>query len=249
MKESSSKKFSTPGRGLIRVINAALAFYYLSVAAVVFQLIQNGLVGPYAFFFLLVPYGLVLILLLGPMGERVRKYLILFNLYLGAELLLLMVYGLSWVSPTTIFIHMMSVVYLNHPKLREVVQGVRTTRRILIVDDDRSVHMTLTPVLAGAGFEIHSAYSGEEGLRMARSFQPRIVILDVIMPKMKGREVCLQLKNNPQTKNIPVIFMTSKDSPDDVQAELHAGAVGHLTKPVNPKRLLGEIRKVLEGAG
>ena len=118
-------------------------------------------------------------------------------------------------------------------------------KTVLIVDDDLSVHKMLEPVLVTNGFQVFSAKTGEEGLQLAKDKKPNIVVLDVLLPGMKGREVCIQIKKDPSTKEIPVLFLTSKDSPDDVQAEIEAGGIGHLTKPINPQYLLAQIRRIL----
>src|SRR5258708_2710239 len=114
-------------------------------------------------------------------------------------------------------------------------------KTVLIVDDDLSVHKMLSPILVTHGFQVLSAHTGEEGLQMTKDKKPNIVILDVILPGIKGREVCVQIKKDPSTKEIPVLFLTSKDSPDDVQAEVEAGGIGHLTKPINPQYLVAQI--------
>ncbi|MCK5081489.1 MAG: response regulator, partial [Candidatus Omnitrophica bacterium] len=69
--------------------------------------------------------------------------------------------------------------------------------------------------------------------------------LDVILPGIKGREVCQKLKEDPRTKGIPVVFLTAKDSPEDIQAEKDAGSSGHITKPVNIKVLIETIQSIL----
>ncbi len=117
--------------------------------------------------------------------------------------------------------------------------------KILIIDDDKTLQMMLKTVLASNGFDVVSTFSGEEGLLLARAEKPDFIILDVIMPGIKGRDVCRQLKADPQTKDIPVLFLTSKDSEDDVEAELKAGAVGHVTKPVNSMSLVRKIKQIL----
>ena len=117
--------------------------------------------------------------------------------------------------------------------------------KILIIDDDKSLQMMLKTVLASNGFEVVSTFSGEEGLTLAKSEKPDFIILDVIMPGIKGREVCRRLKSDPETKGVPVLFLTSKDSEDDVAAELQAGAVGHVTKPVNSMSLVRKIKHIL----
>jgi DNA-binding response OmpR family regulator len=119
-------------------------------------------------------------------------------------------------------------------------------RKILVVDDERMLHMMLKSVFASHGFEIISAFTGEEGLVLAKSERPELVILDVIMPGIKGREVCKRLKADLATRHIPVLFLTAKDSDDDVQAEREAGAVGHVTKPINSMSLLREVKKILQ---
>jgi DNA-binding response OmpR family regulator len=119
------------------------------------------------------------------------------------------------------------------------------SKRVLLIDDERMLHAMLKTVLATHGIEVISAFTGEEGLAKAVADVPDMIILDVLMPGIKGREVCVKLKAMPETKETPVLFLTAKDSEDDVQAELDAGAVGHVTKPINSTHLLRLIRKIL----
>ena len=118
-------------------------------------------------------------------------------------------------------------------------------KTVLIVDDDISIYKMLEPMLTTSGYKVLCAMTGEEGLQMTKDKKPDIIILDVILPGMKGREVCVRIKKDPTVKNIPVLFLTSKDSPDDVQAELEAGGIGHLTKPINPQYLIAQIKRIL----
>ncbi len=117
--------------------------------------------------------------------------------------------------------------------------------KILIIDDDKTLQTMLKAVLISNNFDVISSFSGEEGLVLARSEKPDFVILDVIMPGIKGREVCRQLKADALTREIPVLFLTAKDSEDDVAAELQAGAVGHVSKPVNSMSLVRKIKQIL----
>ncbi len=117
--------------------------------------------------------------------------------------------------------------------------------KILIIDDDKILQQMLKTVLISNGFDVIGALSGEEGLLMASSENPDIIILDVIMPGLKGREVCRRLKADDKVSTIPVLFFTAKDSPDDVAAEIEAGAVGHVTKPVNSMSLVRKIKEIL----
>ena len=100
--------------------------------------------------------------------------------------------------------------------------------RVLVVDDEKSIRSFLKISLAAYGYSIFEAAKGKEALTESVSVHPDVIILDVIMPRMKGREVCRRLKSSPETKHIPVIFFTAKDSEDDVKAEFEAGADGHV---------------------
>ncbi|MBF0485910.1 MAG: response regulator [Candidatus Omnitrophica bacterium] len=122
---------------------------------------------------------------------------------------------------------------------------MKNAKRILIVDDEKMLHTMLKTVLEVHGFEVIDAMSGEEGLLKAFSEKPDLIILDELMPGIKGRDVCKKLKTINETKNIPVIFLTSKDSSDDLEAEISAGAVAHIGKPVYAATLIRHVRKVL----
>lgn len=119
---------------------------------------------------------------------------------------------------------------------------------VLVIDDDPVFLRTLQKVLLNNGYSVLTAATGEQGLQVAKLQAPDLILLDVILPGIKGREVCSILKESDQTKNIPVIFLTAKNSPDDVDAEMAAGGTSHLTKPVNTKLLLIEIKNALQPA-
>jgi len=118
-------------------------------------------------------------------------------------------------------------------------------KKVLLVDDDPGVHVVIVPILSKAGYLAISAKSGEQALHLALNERPDLIILDVIMPGIKGRDLCKKIKAYDVLKDIPVIFLTAKDSQDDINAELEAGAVTHLTKPVNPANLLHTIDGII----
>lgn len=118
-------------------------------------------------------------------------------------------------------------------------------KKVLVIDDEAALHSMLKSVLGVHGIEVVSAHSGEEGLTMAALEKPDLIFLDVIMPGIKGREVCERLKVDPLTRDIPVLFLTAKNSEDDVKAELAAGAIGHITKPIHSAILIEEVKKAL----
>ncbi len=118
-------------------------------------------------------------------------------------------------------------------------------KKILLVDDDPGVHFVGTPILTKLGYVVVSAKNGEQGLQLALNERPDLIILDVIMPGIKGRELCTKMKAYEVLKNIPIIFLTAKDSDDDVKAELDAGAMAHLTKPIDPAQLTAIVKGAL----
>ena len=118
-------------------------------------------------------------------------------------------------------------------------------KSILIIDDDESIIKTVRAILISKGYAVLTADSGESGLMIAKNQKPDLILLDVILPGIKGRDVCKKLKEETETKNIPVVFLTSKDSEDDIQAEKALGAQEHLTKPVNAQVLISTIYNIL----
>jgi len=114
-------------------------------------------------------------------------------------------------------------------------------KKILLVDDDPGEHVIIAPILSKAGYFPISAKNGEQALHLALNERPDLIILDVIMPGIKGRDLCKKIKAYEVLKEIPVVFLTAKDSDDDVKAEMKAGAIAHLTKPVNPVDILKTV--------
>jgi len=119
-------------------------------------------------------------------------------------------------------------------------------KSILVIDDDDGVQKSIQKMLLPKGFSVLTATTGEKGLQVAKVQKPDLILLDVILPGIKGREVCSKLKEDEETKDIPVIFLTAKDSPDDISAEMALGAASHMTKPVSAKILVAEINKLLK---
>jgi CheY-like chemotaxis protein len=118
-------------------------------------------------------------------------------------------------------------------------------KKILIVDDDPAVHLIATPLLVKAGYEVVSAKSGEQGLQLALSARPDLIILDVIMPGIKGRELCFKIKAYDVLKDIPVVFLTAKDSADDLKAEMEVGGLTHITKPINADHFITVVKSII----
>ncbi|MBU0484342.1 MAG: response regulator [Proteobacteria bacterium] len=117
--------------------------------------------------------------------------------------------------------------------------------KILIVDDDRTIHLAYTKPLKKSGHEVLSAYDGPEALEMAVAHQPEIIVLDLTMPGMDGRDICKQLKNAPDTKQIKIIMLTAKDTQHDRLLGVELGADEYLTKPCSIFYLEMAINKII----
>jgi DNA-binding response OmpR family regulator len=116
-----------------------------------------------------------------------------------------------------------------------------TQKRILIVDDTTDILQVVSRRLQSWGYEVVTADSGEDGLRLAQEQLPDLILLDIMMPKMKGRDVCARLKTDPATKHIPVIFLTALGLADHVKAGMDLGADDYIVKPFEPAELKERI--------
>ena len=118
-------------------------------------------------------------------------------------------------------------------------------KRILVVDDNPQVVALLKMRLELAGFEVIAAHDGYEGLVLARKEKPDLIILDVMLPKMNGYQICRFLKYDKKYKHIPIIILTSRAKQSDVVIGKKAGTDEYIFKPYNPKKLLELINKYL----
>jgi len=116
--------------------------------------------------------------------------------------------------------------------------------RILIVDDNETNRDILATRLATHGYELLQAADGEEALIAAKEQTPDLILLDVMMPKLDGVEVCRRLKGDATLPFIPIILVTAKADSKDVVAGLDAGADEYLAKPVDQMALMARVRSV-----
>jgi len=122
---------------------------------------------------------------------------------------------------------------------------VRTPPRILVADDNPANVDILQTRLAVHGYEIVTASDGEEALAVAREKQPDLILLDVMMPRMDGLEVCRRLKADTALPFIPIILVTAKADTKDIVAGLEAGGDEYLTKPVDQAALVARVKSML----
>jgi twitching motility two-component system response regulator PilH len=117
--------------------------------------------------------------------------------------------------------------------------------RILVVDDSPTETEAFRTVLEKNGHEVLNAENGADGVAVARQELPDLVLMDIVMPGLNGFQATRQLTRNPETKNIPVVIVTTKDQETDRVWGKRQGASGYLVKPVSENHLLSEISSLL----
>jgi EAL domain-containing protein (putative c-di-GMP-specific phosphodiesterase class I)/DNA-binding response OmpR family regulator len=119
-------------------------------------------------------------------------------------------------------------------------------RIILVADDEEDVRTLVAEVLRSANFAVRLAGGGREAVEMATRERPDLVLLDVMMPEISGWEVCITLKNNPDTQAIPIVMLSVRNEIRDMITSMQAGADDHLTKPFTRRKLIATIERLLE---
>ncbi len=119
--------------------------------------------------------------------------------------------------------------------------------RILVAEDEKDIRELITLTLQFNGFEVVGVNDGAEAVRAATQ-EPTIdlILMDVRMPRMTGYDACRILKEQEETKHIPVIFLSAKGQETEVQAGLQVGAVQYILKPFAPDALIRKLREVLD---
>ncbi len=121
--------------------------------------------------------------------------------------------------------------------------------RILIVEDDEAIRDVVRYALESNGFKnVLTAADGEEGLRLALRERPALILLDLMLPKTDGLDVCRRLKRDESVRDVPVIMLTAKSEESDIVLGLELGAVDYITKPFSTKVLVARVRAHLRQA-
>ncbi len=118
----------------------------------------------------------------------------------------------------------------------------RTGYKILIADDDVNVHQSLNAYFKREGYQILSAYDGEEALTLAKNVRPDMILLDIMMPRRDGLMVCREIRAE---SNVPIIMLTAKSEEFDKLLGLELGADDYITKPFSPREVLARVKTVL----
>ena len=121
--------------------------------------------------------------------------------------------------------------------------------RILVVDDEEDLLELVNYNLSKEGYRVACVSTGEAAINEARSTLPDLVVLDLLLPRVDGLDVCKTLKSDPRTQHIPVIMLTAKSEEADVVTGLELGADDYLTKPFSPRVLLARLKAVLRRRG
>jgi len=119
-------------------------------------------------------------------------------------------------------------------------------KRILIVDDQKDIVELIRFKLENEGFECLVAFDGEEGLQKAKKEDPDLILMDIMMPKINGYQVCRLLKSDENYKNIPIIMLSAKDQESDKFWGKESGADDYITKPFNFEELFQKIQGYLK---
>ncbi|HZG44061.1 MAG TPA: response regulator [Longimicrobium sp.] len=121
-----------------------------------------------------------------------------------------------------------------------------TLSTVLLVEDNEDNRTIYTTILRHVGHEVIEASNGEDGIRLALERQPNVILMDVAMPGIDGWEATRRLKGDPQTARIPVIALTAHAMAEDRQRAADAGCEGYLAKPIEPRRVVEEVARMLE---
>jgi DNA-binding response OmpR family regulator len=117
--------------------------------------------------------------------------------------------------------------------------------KILVVDDEPFILRSLTFILKKNGYDVDSATNGEEAVDAILNGRPKLVFLDLMMPKKNGLEVCIEVRQNQELNDIHIIMLTAKGQEQDREKGLEAGANEYLTKPFSPSKVLDRVRELV----
>ena len=119
------------------------------------------------------------------------------------------------------------------------------SKKVLIVDDNQDAIHILTAVLKRGGYLVSVAKNGVEAIEKIRQERPALILLDIMMPRMDGFEVCQEIKGSEETSNIPVLMITARKDPESRKRGLEVGASEYLVKPIHPAEVLRKVQEYL----
>jgi DNA-binding response OmpR family regulator len=119
------------------------------------------------------------------------------------------------------------------------------SHKVLVVDDEHNILLSIEFLLKQAGYQVEVAHDGEEAMEKMRSFQPSLVLLDVMMPKVNGFEVSRRIRENPEWSSTKIIMLTAKGREVEVTKGLALGADSYVIKPFSTRDLMAEVKNIL----
>lgn len=119
-------------------------------------------------------------------------------------------------------------------------------KKILIVEDEVELVTMVKMRLEASGYDVVEAYDGEEGLDKARKVKPDLILLDLMLPKIDGYEICKTLKNDDKYAGIPIIMFTARAQEFEIDLGMTLGADAYITKPFDPPVLMSKIKELLK---
>ena len=122
-------------------------------------------------------------------------------------------------------------------------------KTVLIVDDERNIMVSLKHLMSKAGYNVLQASDGEQALEVVRASSPDLLILDVMIPKRDGYDVCQTIRSDPALKHVRIIMVTAKGQEVEIEKGLALGADAYLTKPFSTKALVAKVRSLLGDDG
>ena len=118
--------------------------------------------------------------------------------------------------------------------------------KILVAEDERDIRELIAYTLMFAGYDVIQASNGADAVSLAVKEKPDLILMDVRMPRMTGYQACEVIKQNPETKDTPVIFLSAKGQESEIQQGLGAGAVKYILKPFVPDELTAQVKNILK---
>jgi two-component system alkaline phosphatase synthesis response regulator PhoP len=126
-----------------------------------------------------------------------------------------------------------------------IAAGDARPPRVLIADDNVQGAELLEAYLSASGYELRTASDGEQTLQQVAAWQPDLILLDIMMPRISGFEVCKRLRADPATRDVAVLMITALDQPSDMDRAIDVGADDFLSKPIKKNELLLRVRSML----
>ncbi len=118
---------------------------------------------------------------------------------------------------------------------------------VLVVEDSPAQQAMIADLLKGSGLDVTSASDGVEALEQIQGHRPDLIVLDIVMPRMNGYEVCRRLKADPKTQHLPIVMCSSKGEEFDRYWGMKQGADAYIAKPFQPTELVGTVKQLLRG--